>query len=182
LPSAFEVPELAPDEKLVLVAMRLWVRQAMQNQCGGPVLYRHLAEHGAPEAAPGLHGMLYNLGTAARRPIDMRCPSCPGLSPDEARLLHAIASAQAARDDAVLDVMMELMAPAAARLTVEPARGAARALIAAGVALPPRNWDFVALALEAAPSTQPSPLRAKDSDCEGACDDDAARDRPRVLH
>jgi len=182
LPSAFEVSDLGPDEKLVLVAMRLWVRQAMQNQCGGPVLYRHLAEHGVAEAAPGLHGMLYNLGTAARRPIDMRCPNCPGLSPDEARLLHGLASAQAARDDAVLDVMQELMAPAAARLTVEPARGAARALIAAGVALPLRNWDFATLALEAAPSAEPSPLQPADGGCEIVCDDDTARERPRVLH
>jgi hypothetical protein len=146
LPAAYEVPDLQEDEKLVLVAMRLWVCRAVQNQCGGPVLYRHLADHGAADAAPGLHGMLYNLGTAARRPIDMRCPNCSGLSPDEARLLHGLASAQAARDDAVLDVMLELLAPAAARLTVEPALGAARALAASGVALPLRNWDRLARA------------------------------------
>jgi hypothetical protein len=182
LPSALEVPDLGPDEKIVLVAMRLWVRQTMQNQCGGPVLYRHLAEHGVAEAAPGLHGMLYNLGTAARRPIDMRCPNCSGLSPDEARLLHGLASAQAARDDAVLDVMQKLMAPAAARLTVEPTRGAARALIAAGVALPLRNWDFAALAVEAAPCVEPSWLQPTDNGCESACDDEAAAGGPPVLH
>jgi len=184
LTAAFEVPDLQEDEKLVLVAMRLWVRRAMVNQCGGPVLYRHLADHGAADAAPGLHGMLYNLGTAARRPIDMRCPNCHGLSPDEARLLHGLASAQAARDDAVLDVMLELLAPAAARLTVEPVLGAARALAASGVALPLRNWDFAMLALEAAPSAEPSPLQPADSGCEGACDgeSDSAQDRPRVLH
>ena len=179
---AYQSTDLQPDEKLVLVAMRLWVRRAMQNECGGPVLYRHLADHGAAEAAPGLHGMLYNLGTAARRPIDMRCPNCTGLSPDEARLIHALASAQAARDESVLDVMLELLAPAAARLTVEPARGAARALAIAGVALPLRDWDFATLALEAAPSAEPSPLRADGLDCDSGCDDEAGRGRPRVLH
>jgi hypothetical protein len=182
LGSAYGTQELRPDEKLVLVAMRLWVRRAMQNECGGPVLIRHLADHGAPEAAPGLHGMLYNLGTAARRPIDMRCPNCSGLSPDEARLLHAIASAQAGRDDAVLDVMLELLAPAAARLTVEPARGAARALAVAGVALPLRDWDFITLAMEAAPSAEPSPLQGDAFDCESGCDDEPANGRPQVLH
>jgi hypothetical protein len=182
LGSAYGTQELRPDEKLVLVAMRLWVRRSMQNECGGPVLYRHLADHGAAEAAPGLHGMLYNLGTAARRPIDMRCPSCRGLSPDEARLLHALASAQAARDDSVLDVMLELLAPAAARLTVEPARGAGRTLAIAGLALPLRDWDFATLALEAAPSADPSPLQAEGSDCDSVCDDVAGHDRPRVLH
>ncbi|HVR66286.1 MAG TPA: hypothetical protein VMT98_06580 [Verrucomicrobiae bacterium] len=182
LGSAYQTADLQPDEKLVLVAMRLWVRRAMQNECGGPVLYRHLADHGAAEAAPGLHGMLYNLGTAARRPIDMRCPNCTGLSPDEARLIHALASAQAARDDAVLDVMLELLAPAAARLTVEPARGAARALAISGVALPLRDWDFTTLALEAAPSAEPSPLQADGFDCESSCDEEAGRGRPRVLH
>lgn len=182
LGSAYQTADLQPDEKLVLVAMRLWVRRAMQNECGGQVLYRHLADHGAAEAAPGLHGMLYNLGTAARRPIDMRCPNCSGLSPDEARLLHALASAQGARDDSVLDVMLELLAPAAARLTVEPARGAARALAIAGVALPLRDWDFATLALEAAPSAGPSPLQADGPDCDSGCDDDSGRVRPRVLH
>jgi hypothetical protein len=182
LQSAYLATDLQPGETLVLVAMRLWVRQAMQNQCGGAAFYRHLAEHGAAEAAPGLHGRLYNLGTAARRPIDMRCPSCRGLSPDEARLLHALASAQAARDDSVLDVMLELLAPAAARLTVEPARGAGRTLAIAGLALPLRDWDFATLALEAAPSADPSPLQAEGSDCDSVCDDVAGHDRPRVLH
>jgi hypothetical protein len=74
------------------------------------------------------------------------------------------------------------MAPAAARLTVEPARGAARALIAAGVALPLRNWDFATLALEAAPSAEPSPLQTREAGCESSCDADVAHDRPRVLH
>jgi hypothetical protein len=182
LGSAYQTPDLQPDEKMVLVAMRLWVRRAMQNECGGPVLYRHLAEHGAAEAAPGLHGMLYNLGTAARRPIDMRCPNCSGLSPDEARLIHALASAQAARDDAVLDVMLELLAPAAARLTVEPARGAPPAPAISGGGLPRRAGAFSTQAREAAPAAEPSPLQADGFDCDSGCDDEAGRGRPRVLH
>ncbi|MFM9841852.1 MAG: hypothetical protein ACKVOI_02665, partial [Dongiaceae bacterium] len=81
-----------------------------------------------------------------------------------------------------LDVMLELLAPAAARLTVEPARGAARALAISGVALPLRDWDFAALALEAAPSAEPPPLQADGFECGSACDDEAGRGRPRVLH
>jgi hypothetical protein len=65
---------------------------------------------------------------------------------------------------------------------VEPARGAARALAIAGVALPLRDWDFATLALEAAPSAEPSPLQADGVDCDSGCDDEAGRARPRVLH
>jgi hypothetical protein len=50
------------------------------------------------------------------------------------------------------------------------------------VALPLRDWDFATLALEAAPSAEPSPLQADGPDCDSGCDEDSARVRPRVLH
>src|SRR3546814_13737720 len=43
------------------------------------------------DAGLSLHSVLRNTTLAATRSVDVRCPTCPGLSPDEARLLDAVA-------------------------------------------------------------------------------------------
>jgi hypothetical protein len=175
LPAAAARRDLGEAERLVLTGLRLWVGRVRRGECGGGDLYRHLAGHGAAAATPGLHGLLYNLSVAAARPIDIRCPACPGLSPDEARLLRALAAAQSGGAGALQEILQDLLAPAAARLTAAPVRGAALALAEAGVDLPPRAWDLAALA---ATAEMPSAANADGDDCIAA----ALAERPHVLH
>ena len=154
LPSVTGAGDLTPDETLLLQAIRIWVSCARENRCGGPELMEHLAAHGAANAGASLHAILYNSSVAATRPIDVRCRRCPNLSPDEARLLHAVACGQRRSAARAAELLAEWLPPAAVRLTVDAVIAAGRELGAAGVALPRRAWDLAALERLSAPPPQ----------------------------
>ena len=156
-PSVDRVSDLTPDERLLLSGIRAWVGRIKQDECGWPALHAIFAARGAGPAAAGLHAMLYNLSIATRRPIDVRCSACRSLSPDEARMLHAIACAQAGRTGDSFDLLLTWLPPAAARLTVEAVEGAARFLRQAQAALLLRRWDFARLeSLAEPPPSRPA--------------------------
>ena len=154
LPSVTRTADLMPDETLLLQAIRIWVSAAKENRCGGPELMEHLAAHGAANAGPSLHGILYNSSVAATRPIDVRCRRCPNLSPDEARLLHAVACGQHGVRTRAAELLADWLPTAAVRLTIDAVIAAGRELGASGVALPRRAWDFAALERLSAPPPQ----------------------------
>lgn len=145
LPSVARTADLTPDEAMLLLAVRIWVSCAREDRCGGAELMRHLALCGAANAGPSLHGILHNLSQAATRAIDIRCRRCPNLSPDEARLLHAVACGQRQLIAPAEDMLAAWLAPAAIRLTIGAVVGAGRACGASGMALPLRTWDLAAL-------------------------------------
>lgn len=159
LPSVTRTAELTPDETLLLQGIRAWVSCAKENRCGGHDLVQHLAAHGAANAAPSLHGILYNTSVAATRPIDVRCRRCPNLSPDEARMIHAVACGQRDLGAAAVDILSDWMPPAAVRLTIDAVICAGAELAKAAVVLPWRAWDFAALQRLSLP---PQPI-ARDS-------------------
>jgi hypothetical protein len=145
LPSTARTIDLTADEGLVLQGVRIWVACAKEDRCGGPALSSHLCAHGAGSATPSLHGILYNSSVTAMRPIDVRCRRCPNLSPDEARMIHAIACGQRRLRVQAAKLLCSWMPAAAVRLTVDAVLGAGAELAAAHVLLPWRNWDFAEL-------------------------------------
>lgn len=89
------------------------------------MLDRAFAAAGAGPALPHLHGFLRTLATAASRSIDIRCPNCAHVSPDEAALVRLI---DAFQRDAIGEAAMLLsdwLPPAAMRLAVDQARALA---------------------------------------------------------
>ena len=151
LPSVDRSEALTPDETLVLQGIRIWVACAKKNRCGGHDLLEHLSAHGAANAAPSLHGILYNSSVAATRPIDVRCRRCPNLSPDEARMIHAIACAQRNLRGRAFELLSGWLPVAAVRLTVDAVMCAGVELARTAVVLPWRAWDFAALERSAPP-------------------------------
>lgn len=151
LPSVERSGALTPDETLVLQGIRIWVSCAKENRCGGHDLLEHLSANGAANAAPSLHGILYNSSVAATRPIDVRCRRCPNLSPDEARMIHAVACAQRNLRTRAFDLLSGWLPTAAVRLTIDAVMCAGVELANAAVVLPWRAWDFSALERLSAP-------------------------------
>lgn len=145
LPSVERSTALTPDETLVLQGIRIWVSCAKENRCGGHDLLEHLSANGAANAAPSLHGILYNSSVAATRPIDVRCRRCPNLSPDEARMIHAVACAQRNLRARAFELLSGWLPVAAVRLTIDAVMCAGVELANAAVVLPWRAWDFAAL-------------------------------------
>ncbi|MGE0118713.1 MAG: hypothetical protein AB7S71_18300 [Dongiaceae bacterium] len=151
LPSVERTAGLTPDETMLLQGIRIWVACAKESRCGGHDLLEHLSAHGAAGATPSLHGILYNSSVAAIRAIDVRCRRCPNLSPDEARMIHAIACAQRNLRAGVSELLQGWLPPAAVRLTIDAVMCAGVELASAAVVLPWRAWDFAALEQLSAP-------------------------------
>lgn len=151
LPSVERTAGLTPDEIMLLQGIRIWVSCAKDNRCGGHDLLAHLSAHGAADATPSLHGILYNFSVAATRAIDVRCRRCPNLSPDEARMVHAVACAQRNLRADASELLMGWLPPAAVRLTIDAVMCAGVELASAAVVLPWRAWDFAALEQLSAP-------------------------------
>jgi hypothetical protein len=184
LPSAGTATELRPVEQGLITALRVWVA-AFKRQ-GDPLAAarEHFEQQfnaadtlwgdrrGGVDAGLSLHAVLRNTTLAATRPVDVRCPTCPGLSPDEARLLDAVAWLQRDVAEPAAAALGDWLPPAAIRLSLSPARGLARTLLAMEQILPLRDWDFAALAAAAEPVRHEA---ARQDEVPGDADWQAAR-------
>lgn len=144
-PAAVMTEDLAAGETVLLQAIRLWVGCVKLRLCGFERIERHFDEHAIPDAAPSLHAILHHTAVAAERPVDVRCPPCRLLSPDEALMIHAIACGQRARTAEACDALSAWLPPTAARLTLDAVAGISRAFRRAAIELPLRSWDFALL-------------------------------------
>lgn len=157
-PAAVMTEDLAAGEMLLLQAIRLWVGCVKMRLCGFERIEQHFQAHAIADAAPSLHAILHHTAVAAERPVDVRCPPCRLLSPDEALMLHAVACGQRARTAEAYDALSAWLPPTAARLTLDAVAGISRALRRAEIELPLRRWDFELLnRLAAEPHAAPDP-------------------------
>jgi hypothetical protein len=166
LPTAGDLASLTAGERGLAAGVRIWVLAFRQQE--GPLaavrdhfdrLFNAEDRHdGSPWGGPlwgdrrsgadaglSLHAVLRNTTLATTRPVDVRCPACPGLSPDEARLIDAVAWLQRDIAEPASAALGDWLPPAAVRLSLGPARGLAHALLAAEQVLPMREWDLAAL-------------------------------------
>lgn len=162
LPSADGPAALQSAERGVVSATRLWVSAFRRNQDALTAVRRHFERQfnssdslsgdrrSGTDAGLSLHAVMRNTTLAATRPVDVRCPTCPGLSPDEARLLEALAWLQRDLGEPASTALGDWLPAAALRLTLGAARGLASGLLAAEQLLPLRHWDLAALAAAAA--------------------------------
>jgi hypothetical protein len=171
LPTAQAMSDLKPAEHELVTALRLWVAAFTRQEDPLHAARRHFERQfngdAGGEPTPGgriwgdprpggdaglsLHAVLRNTTLAATRSVDVRCPTCPGFSPDEARLLCAVAWLQRDVDGPAECALGDWLAPAALRLSMHPARGLAQSLLVMERLLPLRDWDFTALEAAAAP-------------------------------
>jgi hypothetical protein len=87
--------ELDRSECVLLIALRWWVEAYRTSEDPVPRLTQGLDIAGAPDAALSIDALMRTVARTARRPIDIHCPRCPGVSGDEAQLLHAVSLIQA---------------------------------------------------------------------------------------
>lgn len=141
-PHAGDFSFLSAGEQTIVTGIRLWVHVLKRKGDPLAALRTHFAFHCIPDAAMSLNAILDHSRMSATRSIDVRCPKCPGLSPDEARMLHAVALLQ--RDDraAASAELSSWLPPAVVRLTLFAVDGLARAMTVAHTRLPLRNWRF----------------------------------------
>lgn len=140
LPYPAETAGLAPAERAVLLALRLWVAAFRYGADPGPDLLAAMATHGAPpDAALSVDALLAIAARTARRPLDLRCPACLELSVDEARLLHAATLAQRGEGTTAEEALRALLTDAGACFALGPLEGLGELFAATGLRLRPRR-------------------------------------------
>ena len=110
--------ELDTAGQFLLWGMRAWLLAFRQSQ-DRPSAYRGIAGEGflragVPQAMELIDDIFSALAAAALREIDMRCPRCAFVSPDEALLLGAVASSQRKQHGVAWSALTTLLPPAAA--------------------------------------------------------------------
>ena len=111
--------ELDHAGQFLLWGMRTWLLAFRQDQ-DRPNAYRGIAGEGflragVPQAMELIDDIFSALAAAALREIDMRCPRCAYVSPDEALLLGAVAASQRKLHGISWSALTQLLPPAAAR-------------------------------------------------------------------
>ncbi|WP_420349092.1 hypothetical protein [Pelagibius sp.] len=159
LSSAPDWQSLSLPERHLAGGVRLWVQAFRQDQDPLAAVRMHFASRTASDPGLSLHAVLRNTTLAATRSIDVRCLRCPGLSPDEARLLGAIAWLQREQVEPAELALGSWLPRAALRLSLDAARGLAGSLAREGYLLPLRDWDYAALEARTAGHAGQSPRR-----------------------
>lgn len=155
---------LTASERHVVSGLRLWVDAFKNDEDPLNCLRRLFGRPGAADPALSLHTILRNTTLSALRSIDVRCRKCPGLSPDEARLLDCLAWLQREMPEPATAALAAWLPPAALRLSLDAARGLASGLMLDGQILPLRDWDYVALEAAAHPPAPSDRVRTMASD------------------
>lgn len=132
--------------RFLLWAMRAWLvalrRDADRQDVGRRSSYRAIAGEGfrradIPQATDLIDDIFSAIAVAALREVDLRCPHCAYVSPDEALLLGAVAASQRGRHGISWAALSRLLAPAAARAALPSLIALAVLLRDAGLTLEP---------------------------------------------
>ena len=137
-----QLPRLEAPEQSLVLSLRRWVQAHRAGGSGLPWLRGGLAPHGFERAARHIHAALVATTVAARRCVDIRCVGCQQLSPDEARVVHAISLHQSDKGEVSLEVVRSWLLPAAAAVSNRELGFAANVLLEASARLPLRAWRF----------------------------------------
>ena len=137
--------DLGTAELLLTVTMRLFAANWSAQGGSRPDWRGGLVRCGAgDEAMAAFDGVFSVVLAASRRPLDLRCATCPTLSPDEGRLLQIVSLFQHQRPDDAVRVLGRWLTPAAQRLGAAPAEALGRALTRVGLVVPWRHAEAAA--------------------------------------
>ena len=134
--SGLKVADLGQAERLVLWGLRYWVACYRKGESPWPLLGDVFRQNRAADAALSLEALLKLTSIAATRMLDMRCPACPNVSPDEVGFIGAFACAQNGDRLGAFRILRSWLPVPASRLASEMVAGLARIFADAGLLLP----------------------------------------------
>jgi hypothetical protein len=131
--------------QFLLWGMRAWLLAFRQGP-DRPSVYRGIAGEGflrggIPQGMDLIDDIFSALAAAAVREIDVRCPRCAYVSPDEALLLGAVAASQRQQHGIAWSALTRLLPPAAARAALPSLISLAVLLREAGLTLRPLDAE-----------------------------------------
>ena len=137
--SALKTFDLGPAEWLVLWGLRYWVACYRDGAASWPLISDVFKQNQAGDAALSLDALLQLTSVATTRVLDVRCPACPGISPDEVMIIDAVGCAQAGDKLGAFRILRDWLPAAAARMALEMVAGLARVFSDAGLVVPEKD-------------------------------------------
>ncbi len=107
--------ELSFPEQLILWTARYWADGYRQNYSPFETLKETYRRAKCPESLLLLDSFLSLMVAGRSRPVDIRCPCCGGISPDEWRILQSIALAQTGNIFQISGMISHFLEPATVR-------------------------------------------------------------------
>lgn len=133
--SGWTLDGLTAAERALLMAVRRWGRGGSARGMMG--VRQSLMQAGMPaQALLPFFTLLGVLAADHSRALEIRCPGCMDVGMDEARLLDALAAAQAGEGDAAMDVLERWLPLVALCIAAGAARDLGAFLGRAGIWLP----------------------------------------------
>ena len=139
--------DLKTSEMIALWTIRTWVWASTGRSPSAQSFDAGLEEAGCPDVSNAFATFLEIVGTTASEKVAVHAPTCPTISDDEKRLLHALAALQCGHTLEAFDVLTHLLPGAAVRIALSHAESAAMGLARAGLLLPDRTWKLEELSL-----------------------------------
>lgn len=127
-------------EQFLVWAARMWVDALQNNEQSQLLLTEGFIKAGAADAQHVFDRMMWVLAAGASSTIDVRCPSCESVSPDEQRLLAVLAARQGfSGGDDPAALMEDVLTPTGMRFFTTHSTALAQALSEIGMFLRPRS-------------------------------------------
>ena len=137
-PEEMPLTELRTPELLLVATLRIFAESAWAHN-SKDWSEGLVAANVSPEGVRGLIGLFDVIAVAPLRKLAVACIHCRVLCPDEGRFLQLIASLQRSDTDDATQVLLNWVAPAAARLALPHAQALADSLAQQGYLLPRRT-------------------------------------------
>lgn len=133
---ARSVEHLTRAERFVVWALREWRLRWSAGEARPKTLRCGFHHADIGDGLTPFCDFMEALIAATLRPLDVRCMSCPYVSPDEEIALDAIAAAQRDRDEVAQALLMDPLPRAAARIAGDHLAAFAHKMAESGLVLP----------------------------------------------
>ena len=131
-----DLDTLALSERFILWNFRAWACCCRGRRLPAEPVTNAFGNIGAPAAATALDAAMTRLVLATARPLAVHCPSHPGLSDDERRLVAAVAAAQRHDRDDLARLFADVLPPPAVALVSRSLMEFGAAIATVGILLP----------------------------------------------
>ncbi len=126
-------------EQFMVWAMRMWVDSLKSDQDHLLLLAEGFVKANVAYGLNAFDRLMWVLAAGAASTIDIRCPNCAFVSPDEQRMLAVLADAQGADEDNDPSALLsDILTPSGLRFAGTHVEELARALTDSGMLLRPR--------------------------------------------
>ncbi len=133
---ASDLAALALSERFILWNFRAWACCCRGRRLPAEPVTNAFGNIGAPAAATALDAAMTRLVLATARPLAVHCPSHPGLSDDERRLVAAVVAAQRHDRADLARLLADVLPPPAVALVSRSLMEFGAAIATVGILLP----------------------------------------------